>query len=216
MFDKEKFSSTLNKIKANYNNMTEFAKSADFDRSYISKYIHKRLANPPSPKILERIAKASKEVTTYDDLMYMCGYTNTPPFGYGIVDRSIEILPLFISSNGKLEPYTDLCVDKCILVPGHQYFGFQTNDDSMLPLLGNGDIAIIEKTDTYKNGNTCLISLDNELILIRKIIEFNDYIELHTAFPYSQPIQITNEEKEKRNFKILGKVIKAENQSAFK
>lgn len=106
--------------------------------------------------------------------------------------------------------------ENTILNKNKEYFAFKSQDDSMLPLLGNGDIAILEKTDTYENGNTCLISLDNESILIRKIIEFNDYIELHTAFPYSQPIKITNEEKEKRNFKILGKVIKAENQSAFK
>lgn len=216
MFNKEKFSTILKRINELYENQTQFSKMANINRTYLSQYMNLLLDAPPTPKKLMGIAKASKGITTYDDLMYMCGYTNTPPFGYGIVDRSIEILPLFISSNGKLEPYTDLCVDKCILVPGHQYFGFQTNDDSMLPLLGNGDIAILEKTNTYKNGNTCLISLDNELILIRKIIEFNDYIELHTAFPYSQPIKITNEEKEKRNFKILGKVIKAENRSAFK
>lgn len=106
--------------------------------------------------------------------------------------------------------------ENTILNQDKEYFAFKSQDDSMLPLLGKGDIAIIEKIDTYENGNTCLISLDNKLILIRKIIEFNDYIELHTAFPYSQPIKITNEEKEARNFTILGKVIKAENQSAFK
>lgn len=215
MFNKEKFSNILSKINNEYNNMSEFANTANFDRTYISKYINKRLSNPPTPKILKGIAVASKEITTYEELMYICGYADKP-FGYGIVNSNIIELTLFVSLNGKLEPYDNLWIDKSLLKSNYQYFAYKSNDDSMLPLLGNGDIAIIEKTDTYKNGNTCLISLDNELILIRKIIEFNDYIELHTAFPYNQPIKITEEEKKKRNFQILGKVIKAENQSAFK
>lgn len=220
MFNKEKFSNILIEINNKYNNMTEFAKVAHFDRSYISKYIHKRLDNPPTPKILMGIAKASKDITSYHKLMEICGYI--------IDDGSVKVtqsldnpshivaIPLFEFNDRNLFNSTDLWIDDIFLSKEKSYFAYKTNDDSMLPLLGKGDIAIIEKTDTYENGNTCLISLDNELILIRKIIEFNGYIELHTAFPYSQPIKITNEEKEARNFTILGKVIKAENQSAFK
>lgn len=103
-----------------------------------------------------------------------------------------------------------------ILSKNKEYFAYQSKDDSMAPLLGEGDIAIIEKTNKYENGNTCLISLDNITIFIRKILDFQDYIELHTAFPYAQPIKIMKNEFEKRNFTILGKVIKVENQSAFK
>ena len=86
----------------------------------------------------------------------------------------------------------------------------------MLPLVGIGDLAIIEEINSYSNGQTCLISIDDKTIFIRKIIDFKEYIELHTAIPYSQPIKLTDEEKQKRNFKILGKVIKVENSSAFK
>ena len=98
----------------------------------------------------------------------------------------------------------------------HNYFGYRINDDSMLPLVGIGDLAIIEEINSYSNGQTCLISIDDKTIFIRKIIDFKEYIELHTAIPYSQPIKLTDEEKQKRNFKILGKVIKVENSSAFK
>ena len=85
----------------------------------------------------------------------------------------------------------------------------------MLPLLGKGDTAIIEKTVSFENGNTCLISLDNSTIIIRKILDFKDYIELHTIIPYNQPIKLTNDDIKIRNFKILGKVIRIENESAF-
>lgn len=72
----------------------------------------------------------------------------------------------------------------------------------------------MKKTDTFKNGDTCLISLDNNEI-IRKILDFKDYIELHTIFS-NKPERLTKEDIKKRNFKILGKVIKAENKSYFK
>lgn len=86
----------------------------------------------------------------------------------------------------------------------------------MLPLLGTNDIAIIEKTSKFRNGETCLISLDNTKILIRKIIDLKDSIELQAPYPYIKPIKLTNDDITNRKFKILGKVIRAENSSAFK
>lgn len=78
IFNDKEFSNILAQINNLYENMTEFAKSANFDRSYISKYIHLKLPNPPSPKILERIANASKGVTNYEELMRICGYFGAP------------------------------------------------------------------------------------------------------------------------------------------
>lgn len=98
MFNKEIFSKILSDIHGNYENMTEFAKAAAFDRSYISKYIHKRLDNPPSPKILERIANASKGITTYNELMFICGYTDQ----YQNKDDYLESEDLFNSMMYKL------------------------------------------------------------------------------------------------------------------
>lgn len=78
MFDQDKFANILKKINENYNTMTDFGKSASFDRTYISKYINKKLNNPPTPKILEKVAKASKGITTYSELMDICGYLDIP------------------------------------------------------------------------------------------------------------------------------------------
>lgn len=74
MFDKNKFSCILKKINETYNTMTEFAQKASFDRTYISKYINLKLDNPPTPKILGKISKASNNITTYEELMLVCGY----------------------------------------------------------------------------------------------------------------------------------------------
>ena len=125
-------------------------------------------------------------------------------------------VPILIWQDGKLYETTEN-----VMLPQNpdltkQYFGYRITDDSMLPLAGIGDLAIIQKTDIYENGQTCLISLDSNLIFIRKIIDFKDYIELHTTITYNQPIKLTNAEEQNRNFKILGKVISVYNTSAFK
>lgn len=216
MFDKNKFSEILNKIYKSYDNQRLFAEATNVNRGYLSRYINKKIDSPPTPKILAGIANASKGITSYEELMQICGYTENFSDKQNIVNYDIAVLPLFVSDNGKLEIYNDLWVSKSILDIKKQYFAYKTNDDSMLPLLGKGDIAIIEKTDTFQNGDTCLINLDSINILIRKIVDFTNYIELHTAFPYGQPIQLTKEDMNKRNFKILGKIIRVENSSAFK
>lgn len=74
MFNKERFANVLKQINSKYASMTEFSKSADFDRTYISKGINLKLSNPPTPDILKKIANSSKGVVTYIELMYICGY----------------------------------------------------------------------------------------------------------------------------------------------
>lgn len=218
-FDKEKFSNILYKISTSYSNISEFARQVDFDRSYISKYINKKLNNPPTPKILKEITQASHGITTYEELMEVCGYIqNTTNVTNSLTNNtdSFFTVPVFINKEGKLKITEDDVVLPFSSDKKHQYFGYKSDDNTMSPLLGIGDIAIIEKADKYENGNTCLISIDDKTIFIRKILDFKDYIELHTFIPYYQPIKLTKEDIIKRNFKILGKVIKAENESAFK
>lgn len=74
MFNQDNFANILKRINETYDTMTDFGKSASFDRTYISKYINKKLTNPPTPKILEKIAKASHGITSYKELMQICGY----------------------------------------------------------------------------------------------------------------------------------------------
>ena len=212
MFNKKKFSQIIKSINDSYDSQHEFARISTINRTYLSKYINCKIDNPPKPSTLKIIAEASHGITTYEKLMEICGYTNT----------SSVYIDVYFEKDGNLikkenSGYFIFDFNKnTILSQNKEYFAYQSKDDSMAPLLGEGDIAIIEKTNKYENGNTCLISLDNITIFIRKILDFQDYIELHTAFPYAQPIKIMKNEFEKRNFTILGKVIKVENQSAFK
>lgn len=76
MFEQEKFSKILNKIVDQYGSTVAMSNAAHVGRSYLSKYINKKIPSPPTPKILEKIAEASMGLTNYDELMQVCGYLN--------------------------------------------------------------------------------------------------------------------------------------------
>lgn len=89
MFEQEKFSEILIKIKDRYGSVSDFSNMARVGRSYLSKYINKKLPSPPTPKILEKIAEASYGITDYDELMQICGYLNSNVSSKEIVAQNI-------------------------------------------------------------------------------------------------------------------------------
>ena len=74
MFDKKTFSDILQKISSSYNSITDFSNKSNVNRTYLSKYINMKLPNPPTPKILEKIANNSNNIISYAQLMEICGY----------------------------------------------------------------------------------------------------------------------------------------------
>lgn len=74
LFDKDKFAYIIEKIKNEYTSQEEFAKEADIGRTYISQYMNKKLDAPPKPRVLKKIANASKNLVTYEELASICGY----------------------------------------------------------------------------------------------------------------------------------------------
>ncbi len=93
-FNKEFFSMILTEIYSKYPNQRSFAKMANINRTYISKYINKKICVPPSAKILRRLAKASKGITTYQELMQICGYLEHNGIIITNKDRVQQILEL--------------------------------------------------------------------------------------------------------------------------
>lgn len=69
-----KVSTILQKIINSYNSLNEFAKQIEISSAYISKLINLKYKNPPSPNVLKKIADGSKGITTYNELMQICGY----------------------------------------------------------------------------------------------------------------------------------------------
>ncbi len=99
-----------------------------------------------------------------------------------------------------------------------QIMTYTATDESMLPLLGIGDVAYIQPQDNFISGETIYFKLNNKL-MIRKIINNNGIFEF---YPMNNDIKKypvmkhTNEELKEMNFIIIGKVLKVENKSAFK
>lgn len=88
-------------------------------------------------------------------------------------------------------------------------FGLIVNDNSMSPLLDKEDIAIIERNTQFISGKIYLI-LNHGITIIRRVTKINnDEYELQAFNPY-YPIENVSE------ITIIGKIIKAENKSAFK
>lgn len=94
-------------------------------------------------------------------------------------------------------------------------FQYTATDSAMFPLLDIGDIAFIQKGNNFESGQTILFRLDNTEY-IRKIIDNNDSITFQAMNVYYPVMKLTKEELKKRNFQIIGRVIKVENKSAFK
>ena len=229
MFNKEKFGDIIKKINASYPTQYDFAEKSNVNRTYLSQYINQKLSSPPKPNILKRIAEASKGITSYEELMQICGYTNLTDafFDESISqqkDNNIPVIdindiyfendyPVIFFYGTQYEKYINANFD---LDKNKEYFAVKTNDEAMSPALGIGDIAILEKTNIFQDGQICLIALDNKQLLIRGIKDYKSYIELQALNYHFESIKLTKEEMEKRKFKIIGKVVKAENESFFK
>ena len=217
MFDKESFSKILINIYKSYNNQREFAEATGVNRAYLSQYMNMKLDNPPTPKILMGIANASKNLTTYAELMQTCGYIDVVDnFFENSIHQQGNSLPIIddiifennsfmANHNGKYINLEDS------LKSTEEYFAYKVSDNSMLPILDVGDLAIICKQNNYEYGKTYLLMVNDNLVCIRKILLKEDIIELHAMNPYYPIMKLAN-----KDFKVIGRVIKAENKSAFK
>ena len=271
MFNLKKFAEILLKISATYENQRDFSRKSSVNRTYISEYINEKIFFPPTPKTLMKLANASNGVTTYDELMYVCGYwdnankisqmvaqkifdknlqnieklgycdsqvedlrdilVNRKETAYSIEyqiskyamncpanDAEIELeerTKVLLEINSEIENALNAEIMEKITNTSNDIIKCTLKDDSMAPLLGIGDIAYVKKSENFNDGETILFNLDGK-DFIRKIIDRVNFYEFLAMNPYFPPIILQKEDIEKRRFGIIGKVIKAENQSAFK
>ena len=88
MFNKNMFAEILQEVISQYDSISNFAEKSSLDRTYISKYVNKRLEHPPSPDVLKKISNNSNNITNYITLMYVCDYLNDNDYGYLINSKS--------------------------------------------------------------------------------------------------------------------------------
>ena len=107
MFHKEDFANIIKKIKNEYDSQVEFSEKTDVGRTYLSQYMNMKIDKPPKPEILRKLADNSKGVTTYEELMEVCGYQseNMETFVFNIY-KEFKRFADYIKSND-----TDSAID---------------------------------------------------------------------------------------------------------
>ena len=136
-----------------------------------------------------------KALARQDNIYILCKILNVDEAWLMGFDVPIERTPDELRTNNEIFQYTAV-------------------DSAMLPLLDVGDIAFIQKTCEYESGQTILFRLDNKEY-IRKIIDNNDNVEFQAMNAYYPVLKLTKKDLKKKNFQVIGRVIKIENKSAF-
>lgn len=222
MFNKDDFSNILIKINNTYDTMTEFGEKASFDRTYISKYINKKLDNPPTPKILVKLSKASNGITSYEELMKICGYIDEKDFDVYLSSQNnqYDIHPLFnipvlgkiaagqpILANEYLEGYLPVDPNVYGMKTHDDYFYLKVSGESMNLKVHNGDYALIHKQDYANDGDiiVAIVNGDDEATLkkYKRINENTIALEPMSTLPM-EPIYVNLKETK---FQIIGKAI---------
>lgn len=82
-------------------------------------------------------------------------------------------------------------------------YALKITGDSMQPVLYEDDIIIVHKQEDVENGQVAIILIDNEEATVKKVIKYNNYIELVAFNSYYPPRKLTKND----SFQIIGKVI---------
>ena len=187
----------------------EFAKRTTLSPSYINTL--EKIYNPKNKKpysvTMDAIVELGKAMNmSLEELISILNDNQTFD-----VKNNFTQIPLLYNFANDLEYSSKNFLDREITINEKLHdgcFGIIVKDSSMMPLLDKDDIAIIHIDKKFTTGSTYLIMYNNEPI-IRKIIKIDDYYELHALNIYC-PIEKV------KSIDIIGKVIGAENKSAFK
>ena len=95
-------------------------------------------------------------------------------------------------------------LDKDVSDP-ENYFALKVTGDSMQPVLYDNDIVIVHQQNDVENGQIGIVLIDGEEATVKKIVKYDDYIDLGAFNSYYPPRRLDSN----TNFKIIGKVIEA-------
>ncbi len=95
-------------------------------------------------------------------------------------------------------------IDKKVSDP-ENYFALQVKGDSMQPILYQDDIVVVHRQNDIESGQVGIVLIDNEEATVKKIIKYQDYIELVAFNSYYPPKKLDGDCK----FSIIGKVTEA-------
>lgn len=95
-------------------------------------------------------------------------------------------------------------IDKKLADP-ENYFALKIVGDSMQPVMYEDDIIIVHRQSDVESGQIAIVLVDGEEGTVKKIIKYDNYIELVAFNSYYPPRKLSKDD----NFKIIGKVVEA-------
>lgn len=88
------------------------------------------------------------------------------------------------------------------------YYALNVVGNSMAPIFDDGDIVIVHKQDDFRNGENCIVLINDNESTIKKVYKGNTGIELKAINPYYPPRTFSNEEIKNLPVQIIGVVEK--------
>lgn len=95
-------------------------------------------------------------------------------------------------------------IDKKLADP-ENYFALKIVGDSMQPVMYEDDIIIVHRQSDVESGQIAIVLVDGEEGTVKKVIKYDNYIELAAFNSYYPPRKLSKND----NFKIIGKVVEA-------
>lgn len=95
-------------------------------------------------------------------------------------------------------------IDKKLSDP-ENYFALKIVGDSMQPVMYEDDIIIVHRQSDVESGQIAIVLVDGEEGTVKKVIKYDNYIELVAFNSYYPPRKLSKND----NFKIIGKVVEA-------
>lgn len=195
MFDKETFSKIIQDIISKYESQREFAKKSTINRTYLSQYINTKLDKPPKPDILKKIADNSKGVTTYDELMEVCGYFNLPALSTSIVEKKIN--NKLISYRKKLSKFlTEEQINELYDIINNQIFNPKESSIDCEEITNFAD-----KANLSSNNEMALYSFGADLLHTASI-ETKKLIKFYSSIKKDFVTQSFNNTQQSKTIKI--------------
>lgn len=229
-FDKEKFSEILIKIKDSYGSINKMAEKSDITTAYISKLIRLMYDNAPSPEVLMKIANASNDLTTYEELMFICGYFSHSNLSQHFTNLLKELEKVKANKQNTFQFY--MCpvysnismnqfnwekenIEGRIPIPftneihnPEEYFYLKITDESMNKLVKSGSYALIHKQNIVEDGEVALVVVNDSYATLKKFSKQDKFILLEPLLDERYGTKIKTEIYDTNtSIKILGKYI---------
>lgn len=88
-----------------------------------------------------------------------------------------------------------------------EFFALQIKGDSMEPKMSAGDVVIVRKQEDVDSGDIAIVLVNGNEATVKKIIKFENGINLVPSNHNYDVITYTNEQIEKLPVRVIGKVV---------